>query len=69
MQKRSLLGAALVALFAAACGQGPDLIDRTQPNYIRKSELQAGEWYVMDTVVDVPPTSPLAFIGQQGQMD
>jgi len=69
MQTRSLLGAALLALFAAACGQGPDLIDRTQPNYIRKSELQAGEWYVMDTVVDVPPTSPLAFIGLQGQMD
>ena len=69
MQTRFLLGAALVALFAAACGQGPDLIDRTQPNYIRKSELQAGEWYVMDTVVDVPPTSPLAFVGQQGQMD
>jgi len=39
MQTRSLLGAALLALFAAACGQGPDLIDRTQPNYIRKSEL------------------------------
>lgn len=71
MKTRNLswVGAALVAVFAAACGKGPELIDHTQPNYIRKSELTAGSWYVMDTVVDVPPTTPVAFVGQQGQLD
>lgn len=69
MQTRTLLAAALVAVFAVACGQGPDLIDRTQPNYLRKSDLTSGEFYVMDTVVDVPTTSPVAFVGLQGQMD
>ena len=63
------LGAALVALLAAACGRGPELIDRTQPNYVRKAELTSGSWYVMDTVVEVPSNTAIAFTGQQGGMD
>lgn len=39
-------------------------IDRTQPNKLRKSAL-AGEWYTLQTVVDVPYTTSFTFIGEQ----
>ncbi len=64
-----LAAATTVALLATACGNGPELIDRTQPNYVKKSELTQGTWYIQDTVVDVPPTSALTFIGYQAEMD
>ena len=51
------------------CGQ-PELIDRTQPNYIKKSELLEGTWYIQESVVDVPKTpSGVATIGYGGKIE
>lgn len=57
--------AAMSVLCAAllSCGGSPELIDRTQPNYLAKSELIYGTWYLQETVVDVPPTTPISFVG------
>jgi hypothetical protein len=43
---RSLL-AACAAVVAVGCSQ-PELIDRTQPNYVKKSDLLDGQWYIKD---------------------
>ncbi len=51
---RTLL-AASVATVMAGCNQ-PDLIDRTQPNFVKKSDLLDGQWYIKETVVDTPKT-------------
>ncbi len=54
---------ALVSLaLMAGCGIGD--VDRTQPNKLRKSMLD-GEWYYLQTVVDVPYTTSFTFIGEQ----
>jgi hypothetical protein len=59
----------LAGLVAAGCSRGPDLVDRTQPNYIQKADLLDGTWYIRDTVVGVPPTSAITFEGYQGDVD
>ncbi|MFZ5441493.1 MAG: zinc-dependent metalloprotease [Myxococcota bacterium] len=60
---------AATALFAVACGQ-PTLIDRTQPNYIKKSELLDGTWYIQEFVVDTAKTpNSTATIGRGGEME
>ena len=51
---RSLI-TVLAAVVAAACGQ-PQLIDRTQPNYVKKSDLLDGTWYIQESIVDAPKT-------------
>ncbi len=65
---RSIVFAA-TAIFAAACGQ-PELIDRTQPNYIKKSDLLQGTWYIKESIVDAPKTpNGVATIGYGGKME
>ena len=64
-----LAGALLSALLAAACGNGPELVDKTQPNYVKKADLLQGTWYLQDTVVDVPSTSALTFVGFQNDVE
>jgi hypothetical protein len=61
---------ALLAVTAGlvACGAGPELVDRTDPDYIKKSDLD-GSWYFLETIVEVPPTTSLAFEGLQSGMD
>lgn len=61
MLNRSLV--LFVVIVAAGC-PGVGDIDRTQPNKLRKSAL-AGEWYTLQTVVDVPYTTSFTFIGEQ----
>ena len=46
---------ALTTVVAVGCGQ-PTLIDRTGPNFIKKSELD-GTWYIQETVIDAPKTT------------
>lgn len=58
---RTLAVLSVVSL-VASCGIGD--IDRTQPNKLRKS-LFAGEWYMNQTVIDVPYTTSFTFIGEQ----
>lgn len=67
--KRALLGVGLLAAVLATGCEPPSLIDQTRPDYIRKSDLTSGTWYIRETVVDVPPTSSLSFIGYQGKME
>lgn len=51
--RTSLLAAA--ALVVSACAQ-PELIDRTQPNYINKKDLLEGTWYIQESIIDAPKT-------------
>ena len=49
-----VLGAS--ALFLGACAQQVGDIDRTQANALSKADFE-GEWYIRQTVSDVPTTS------------
>lgn len=65
-------GLALSALLGLALGAGCSLyvgdIDRTQPDRVDKSFFNDGKpWYFRQTVIDLPPTSNLSFIGEQGE--
>lgn len=51
------------AVLLGGCAEELGDIDRTQANYVRKSDLQ-GSWYYLQTVIDVPPTSTFTFIGE-----
>lgn len=63
----SLLAASVTAL--VGCEQ-PSLIDRTQPNYTRKTDLLDGVWYIQETIVDAPKTpQSSAVIGYSGGME
>ncbi len=60
----ALLGA--TTLLAVGCFQVAD-VDRTQPNKVDKSIFNdGGEWFFRQTVIDVPATSGISFIGEQG---
>lgn len=52
-----------LALLAASCAEPVEDIDRTQGNLLRKSDL-AGEWYYMQTIVSVPPTTGVTLVGE-----
>jgi len=59
---------ALALVAATGCAESIGDVDRTQPNYLRKSDLD-GEWYYLQTVVDVPPTSIFTFIGETSRTE
>lgn len=60
---------ATTALVAVGCGQ-PELVDRTGPNYVKKSELLEGTWYIQESVIDAPKTpNGVATIGYGGKME
>lgn len=68
--KRILL-ALLVLLGTAhltACAQDVGDIDRTQPNRVKKTDLD-GVWYMMETVTDVPSTTLATFEGETSKME
>ncbi|MFZ9888501.1 MAG: hypothetical protein ACO3JL_13465, partial [Myxococcota bacterium] len=75
MRGRSLsraVGAALLgALGFASVGCFPiEGIARTQPNKVEKSIFNdGGEWYFRQTIIDVPATSGISFIGEQGSTE
>jgi hypothetical protein len=61
--------ASLFALtLSAGCAQSIGDIDRTQPDLVDKSNFE-GQWFIRQTVVDVPPTSSAAFVGEFGDME
>jgi hypothetical protein len=64
---RRLLGG-LLLLGLAACAEPVKDINRVQPNLIAKGDLE-GEWYMLQTVVDVPATSYFTFIGETSVME
>ncbi|MFT4702827.1 MAG: hypothetical protein ACI81R_000514 [Bradymonadia bacterium] len=57
-----LLGATALG----GCAQDVDDIDRTQPNLVEKTDLTSHEWYVRQTVSQVPATSGVWFEGFTG---
>lgn len=66
-QKLSRVVAAIAAgAFIFACGV--EDIDRTQPNKVDKS-IFTGDWYFRQTVIDVPATTGISFIGEQGETE
>lgn len=65
----SKLTVACAAMVLVACGQ-PAIIDRTQPNYIKKSDLTSGTWYIHESVVDAPKTlTGATVIGSSSEME
>ncbi|MBM4318937.1 MAG: hypothetical protein FJ125_03020, partial [Deltaproteobacteria bacterium] len=50
------------------CAEELGEVDRTQPSYLRKADL-GGEWYYLQTVVGVPPTSWFTFIGETSVLE
>src|SRR5437762_2102866 len=63
---RSLLFAA-VSIGVAACN--PGYIDRTKPQYVKKSELLDGQWYYKNTVVGSPNSAVPALVGAGGKLE
>lgn len=53
---------ALCASAIAGCAQEVGTIDRTQPEALLKADFD-GEWYIRQTISDVPATSGMFFIG------
>ena len=45
-----------------SCASQRDPINRVQPNYLKKAQLD-GEWYYQRTVVDVPASNGFTFVG------
>lgn len=68
---RAMSAALLGAIGFASVGCFPiQDIDRTQPNKVEKSIFNdGGEWYFRQTIIDVPATSGISFIGEQGSTE
>src|SRR5262245_26930267 len=69
-----VLGLGAVALLGAlalgtGCAQSIGDIDRTQPDLVSKEHFRDSEWFLRETVVDVPPTSPTSMVGDMGQLE
>lgn len=73
MNRRStlwrLLGAALIASFAAGCAQSNGDVVRVQPNVVRKADLLDGQWFFRNTVTWTPFNTQFTFPGQTGNME
>ncbi|MBI2895977.1 MAG: zinc-dependent metalloprotease [Deltaproteobacteria bacterium] len=52
----------------ASCAEERGAIDRVQANALRKADLD-GEWYFVQTVIDVPYTTEFTFIGDQSELE
>lgn len=57
----------LAGLLAVGCGFNLGDVDRTQPDKVKKAMFQDGKpWYFRQTIIDLPATSEISFIGEQG---
>jgi hypothetical protein len=63
-----ILGFAAVAALVAGCVTERPTRSYVQPNYLEK-DMFKGEWYLRQTVTDVPPTTAITFAGETFQMD
>lgn len=65
--RSSLLAATTMVMVAC---QQPTVVDRTQPNYTKKSELLDGVWYMQQSIVDSAKTpNGAATVGFGGKME
>ncbi len=60
-----LVASATIA--AMGCAKDPKTVSRVSSDAIAKSDL-AGEWYYLQTVVDVPAGTPYTFAGDQSKL-
>jgi uncharacterized protein DUF4953 len=65
LRAAALLGA---VVSATGCAQSIGDIDRTQPDLIAKDHFD-GQWFIRETVVDVPSTSPTSMVGDMGALE
>lgn len=63
-----ILAAIALTVLAGACAQNQPEINRVQPDYIKKADLN-GEWYFQETVIQAPYTSAYTFPGFQGSLE
>jgi hypothetical protein len=63
---RNVLALAGLAL-SVGCGFNVGDIDRTQPDKVKKALFTDGKpWYFRQTIIDLPATTDISFIGEQG---
>jgi hypothetical protein len=55
-------------MLALSCGEPVEDINRVQPHYLKKADLE-GVWYTRLTVVDHPSTLQFAFTGIEGPLE
>ena len=67
-QLKHFIFALAIATATLGCGEKVPDIDRTQGNLLAKSDLD-GQWYMMQTITDVPTTSWFTFIGETSSME
>mgnify|MGYP001365428593 CR=1 FL=1 len=68
MNKAQKIVALCLLAVPIACSVGVGDIDRSQPGKIKKEALQ-GEWYYRQTVIDVPFTGGVTFVGEQSILE
>jgi len=66
LRAAALLGALAMG---SGCAQSIGDIDRTQPDLVEKKHFEDGQWFIRETVVDVPPTSPTTMVGDMGDLE
>ncbi|MBN2694493.1 hypothetical protein JXR93_07510 [bacterium] len=60
----------LLSVLMFSCAQDMGTIDRTQPDRVDKAIFESeSEWYMLQTVVDVPFSTGFTFIGEQGDSE
>ena len=69
MKRFNLLWASLAVVAAVSGCTAPPMLDRTQPNYFKKSDLLNGVWYIQGTVVDMPANGNVAVVGFGGDLE
>ena len=57
-----------LVLLLSACAQDVTDIDRTQPNRLKKTDLD-GQWFVAQTVTETPTTAWYTFVGDTSSME
>ncbi len=67
MNSKILLTGAL-AVLAIGCSN-PGVVDRTQPNYTKKSDLLEGQWYYKNTIVGAPNSATVTRVAFGGQLE
>lgn len=65
----TLLLTAAVLLTALGCAQEIGDINRVQANALSKADFANGEWYILQTITEVPPASVAGFEGYSGMME
>jgi len=69
MNKNILLTGALAVLTSLTACNTPGLVDKTQPEYTKKTDLLQGQWYYKNTIIGSPNTAVRARVAFGGDLD